>query len=150
MGALPLFSKKYSKVWFTGRLSCGARQAIEVAQHLRAVRVELVIQLAPALQLAQEQAQPPPHQEPLVVDHHRQEPRVVDFVDPGVEIGEEVANGLNQDGADVQRRPRRRFWCGTCPLIRARLNWLTSWIRVLRRWDSCTHFRTSSSRSWGT
>ena len=23
MGALPLFSKKYSEVWFTGRLSCG-------------------------------------------------------------------------------------------------------------------------------
>ena len=22
MGALPIFSRKYSKVWFTGRLSC--------------------------------------------------------------------------------------------------------------------------------
>ena len=86
------------------------RQAVEVGQHLRAVAVELVVELPPTSQLAEEQAQPPPHQEPLVIDHQRQEPRIVNLVDPGVQFGEEMAHGPGQDRADVQCRPRRRFW----------------------------------------
>src|SRR5262249_24120580 len=128
----------------------GARQAIEVAQHLRAICVQLIIQLSPATQLAQEQAQPPPDQEPLGVDHQRGEAGIVDLVDPGIELGEEVAHGPHQDRTDPQRRPRLSRRCATWPRIKARVNWLTSWIRALSRWYSCTHVRTSSRRSWGT
>src|SRR5262249_52208353 len=123
--------------------------AVEVVQHRRAAAAELVIELAPAAQLADEEHQPVPDQEPLVIGHQGEEAGIVDRVDPGVQIGEEMAHGLGQDVADVQLRPRRRrSW--TWPWTRARVNWLISWVRALRRLCSCTHVRTSSSRSWGT
>src|SRR5262249_57499238 len=58
--------------------------------------------------------------------------------------------GPGQDGADGQRRPRRSRRCRTWPRTRAKVNWLTSSMRVLRRRYSCTHAWTSASRSWGT
>ncbi len=84
---------------------CGLRQAIEVVQHLGAVGIQLVVQLSSAAQFAQEQAQPPPHQKPLVVDHQGEEPGIWDLIDPGVQVGKEVANSLGQNRADLQRRP---------------------------------------------
>jgi hypothetical protein len=45
----------------------------------------------------------------LVVDDEGEETRVVDVVDPGVEVGEEVANGAGEEGADVQGRPFLRL-----------------------------------------
>src|SRR5262249_33366300 len=101
-------------------------------------------------QLAQEQHQPEPDQEVLVVDHPRREARVLDLAYPGGQLGQEVAHGAGQDGADVQGRPPRRRRWGTRPRARARVIWLTSHSSALRRRYAATHVRPSSRRSWGT
>src|SRR5205814_8436861 len=93
---------------------------------LGAVGVQLVVELAAAAEFEQEQAQPPPQQETFVVDDKGEETRVLDGVDPGVDFGEEVANGLHEDGADVQGRPRRRCRWRLWVWTRARLSWVIS------------------------
>jgi hypothetical protein len=113
--------------------------AVEVGQDLGAIGVELVVELAAAAQLAREQHDPQPQEEMLVVDDVGQETRVLDVIDPGVEVGEEVADGAGEEGADVQGRPFLRWRSRTWFLTRARVNWLTSRSRPLRRWYSVTH-----------
>ena len=55
MGAAPVPQEVLQGLVHRPAVLGRARQAIEVGQHLRAVAVELVIQLSPAAQLAQEQ-----------------------------------------------------------------------------------------------
>ena len=83
------------------RLLLRARQAVEIIQHVGAIGVALEIQLPATAQFAEEQRQPPPQQEAFVVNDKGLEARIGDLVDPVVELGEEVAYGQGEDGADV-------------------------------------------------
>jgi hypothetical protein len=91
-----------------GRL-LGLGQAVEVAQHRRAAVAQLVVELAAGAELEQVQAQPPPGQEAPGVGAGVLQARVGESVQPGVEIGEEMADGLDQGAAGDQGRPALSF-----------------------------------------
>ena len=87
----------------------GLGQAVEVGQDRRAAVTQLKIELAAAAELKQVQAQPPPGQETRGVGASLLDARVGQAVEPGVELGEEVAGGLDQGAAGDQGRPALSF-----------------------------------------
>jgi hypothetical protein len=91
-----------------GRL-LGAGQAVEVIRHSGAGLAQLEVDLAAAAELAQEEEQADPQQEAAVVDQAVGVALVGEVIQPVVELGEEVADGADQGGADGQGRPRLRF-----------------------------------------
>jgi hypothetical protein len=87
----------------------GTGQAVEVVEHLGAGAGPLEVELAAAAQFEQEQTEAPPQQEACGVGDRRRGTRVGDVVQPGVEKRPEVADGLDQQRADVQDRPFLRL-----------------------------------------
>src|SRR5207237_6718223 len=111
----------------------GARQAIEVGQHAGAIGVQFEVELPTAAQLEQIQRNAPPRQEAALVDDAVLVARVGKTIQPGIEVGIEVANGLDQGLTDAQGRPALRFWCRLWVRIKATLSRCISLRSRLRR-----------------
>ena len=90
-----------------------AGQAVEVTQHLGARLTQLEVDLAARAELAQEEEEADPEKETAVVAHPLRIAKVGEGVEPTVEVGEEVADGADQDRSDPQSRPAFRFWVWT-------------------------------------
>jgi hypothetical protein len=88
---------------------CGLGQPVEVGEHRGTRIAQLEIELAAGTQLQQVELQAPPGQEAAVVGAGVLDPAVGEAVQPGVEVGEEVANGLDQGPPDDQVRPALSF-----------------------------------------
>src|SRR5262249_51941492 len=110
----------------------------------------LEVELAAGAELEQVQAQAPPGQEAGGVEAGRLQPRIGQAVQPGVQLGEEVADGLGPGGAGDQARPAFSFSSRARARSRATVSWWISWRRALRRLCSASHERTSGSKSLGT
>src|SRR5689334_5391195 len=128
----------------------GLGQAVEVDQHLCAGVTQFVIELATRAQLQQIQVKPPPGQEAFVVGTGVLHACVGEAVEPGVEVGEEVAGGLYQGPAGDQGRPALSLRCRARARSRATVSRWISWSRLLRRLCSASHERTSGRSSLGT
>ena len=110
----------------------------------------LEVELASAAELKQEQAEPPPDKETLVVDNEGEKARIGHLIQPGVELGEKVPDGFHHGFAEVHNRPRRRRRSWTWLRTRSRVSSEISWINRLSCRYSSTHERTSSMKSTGT
>src|SRR5262249_7363865 len=93
------------------RRLAGLSQAIEVGPHGRAAIVQLEIELAASAELEQVQGQAPPSQEARGVGASLWPARIGQALQPGVQLREEVAGGLDQGPADDQGRPALNFNC---------------------------------------
>ncbi len=91
-----------------GRL-LGLGQAIEVSQDLGTTITQLEIELATGAQLQQVQMQTPPGQEAAIVNAGLLNTCIGEPVEPGIELGEEVTDGLRQGTASDQGRPALSF-----------------------------------------
>ena len=131
-------------------LLLGLGQSVEIVQDFGAAGIEIEIELAATAELEQVQADPPPNEEPLVVDDQRQKPRIGHVIEPPVKLGPEVEDGRRQRLAEAYNRPFRRFRSWAWLRTRARLSWEISWSRRLSRRCSSIHERTSSVKSIGT
>ena len=78
------------------RLLVALGDAVEVFQDVEFQIAALVIELAAAAELAQEQHQPPPEEKATVVGHQDLPARVGQFIDPVVELGPEMPDGADQ------------------------------------------------------
>jgi hypothetical protein len=87
----------------------GLGQAVEVGQHRPAAVAEFKIQLAAGAELEQVQREPPPGEEPPVVDAVLLHARIREAIKPGTQLGEEMADGLDQGAASDQGRPALSF-----------------------------------------
>ena len=123
---------------------------LRLSSTLCAGLAQLEVDLAAAAELAQEQEQPDTQQEAAVVDQPVWVAAVGKGVQPVVELGEEVADGADQQRADVQGRPRLAFLLLGVSRTRATVSWWISASRALMRLCSAIHERTSSRRSRGT
>ena len=132
------------------RLLLGFGQAVEIVQDFGAAGIEIEIELAATAELEQVQADPPPDEEPLVVDDQRQKTRIGHVIEPPVKLRPEVEDGCRQRLAEAYNRPFRRFCSWAWLRTRARLSWEISWSRRLSRRCSSIHERTSSVKSTGT
>lgn len=88
----------------------GARQAIEVVQDLGPAGLQFEVQLPAAGQLQQVQQQAPPDQKARGVGASVLVTRIGQLLEPVVELGEEVAYGLDKGLAQDQGRPFLRRW----------------------------------------
>ena len=81
-----------------GRPACRCHHGgpLHTGQHLRPAVAELVIELAAGSQLQQVQCQTPPGQEAAHVGAVFLHPRIGQAIQPGVQLREEVADGLHQ------------------------------------------------------
>jgi hypothetical protein len=131
-------------------LLLGFGQSVEIVQDFGTAGIEIEIELAATGELEQVQADPPPNEEPLVVDDQRQKTRIGDVIEPPVKLGPEVEDGRRQGLAETYNRPFRRFCSWAWLRTRARLSWEISWSRRLSRRCSSIHERTSSLKSIGT
>jgi len=91
----------------------GLGQAVEVIQDVGVVRVQIEVELAAGAELKQIQSNPPPGQKAAVVLDGLLVACIGQAVQPGVEVREEVADGLRQAGAECYQRPCFRLRCGT-------------------------------------
>ncbi len=87
----------------------GLGQTVEVGQHRGAAVAQVIIELTAGAQLEQVQGQPPPGQEACGVGASLRDARVGETVEPGVELGEEVADGLDEGPAGDYGRPALSF-----------------------------------------
>ena len=87
----------------------GVGQAIEIGQYVRSAVAEIEVQLAAGTELEQVQGQPPPGEEAGGVGAFLLDAAVRKVVEPGVELGEEMADGLHQGAAGNQGRPSLSF-----------------------------------------
>ena len=115
-----------------------------------AKRMALQCLSIPPGELEQVQADPPPNEEPFVVDDQWQETGIGDIIEPLVKLGPEMEDGRRQGLAEAYDRPFRRFCSRAWLRTRARLSWEISWSRRLSRRCSSIHERTSSLKSIGT
>jgi len=83
----------------------GPGQAVEVGEHPGAAVAQAVVGLAARAQLEQVQRQPPPGEGAGGVGARPGEARVGGAVEPGVDVGEEMAGGLGPGAAGDQGRP---------------------------------------------
>src|SRR5207302_905666 len=128
----------------------GVGQAIEVGQDLRPAVAEVEVELAARAQLEQVEGKAPPGEEARRVGAGVRQTRIGEAVEPGVEVGEEVAHGLGQGAAGDQGRPALSFSRRARARSSATDSWWISWSRALRRLCSASHVRTSGSRPLGT
>jgi hypothetical protein len=87
----------------------GPCQTIYVVEDLSPLGVQLEVQLPARPEFEEEEKQAPPEEELLVVGDEGRKTRVGQFVEPTVEIGEEMKDGPGEGGADVQTRPALRL-----------------------------------------
>ena len=103
-------------------LLLGFGQPIEIVQDFGAAGIEIEIELAATGELEQIQADPPPNEEPLVVDDQRHKTRIGNVIEPPVKLRPEVEDGRRQDLAEAYDRPFRRFCSWAWLRTRARLS----------------------------
>lgn len=104
-------------------LLLGLGQSVEIVQDFGAAGIEIEIELAATAELEQVQADPPPNEEPLVVDDQGRETCIGDVVEPPVKLGPEVEDGRRQGLAQAYDRPFRRFCSWAWLRTRARPSW---------------------------
>ena len=149
-GSLTMFQEVIDGVGDRQGLLVGRGQAVEIGQEAQLQVAQVKINLPAAAQAQGEEEQRQPEQEAAGIDHEGLEAGVGHLVQPGVELGEEVAQGADEDRAQLQDLPaRRRCWV-VWVRTRARLSWEISRIRPLRRRYSFCHCWTWGSRAWGT
>jgi len=149
-GPLTMFQEMIHGVGDRQGLLVGRGQAVEIGQEAQLQVAQVKVNLPAAAQPQREDEQRQPEQEAAGVFHEGLEAGVRDLVQPGVELGEEVAQGADEDPAQLQDLPaRRRCWV-VCVFTRARLRREISPIRRLRRRYSFCHCWTWGSRACGT
>lgn len=87
----------------------GAGQAVEVGEHGRAL-AHIEVELAAGAKFEEEEAKGVVKEETLVVGDALLAACVGEVVEPGGEVGEEVTEGLDEDGTGLQVLPPLRFW----------------------------------------
>jgi hypothetical protein len=83
------------------RLLVGLGQAVEIVQHLCATGIEIKIELPTTAELEQVQTQPPPNEEPLMIDDQGQETGIGNAIQPLIEFRPEVADGRRQRVTEI-------------------------------------------------
>ena len=83
----------------------GPSEAVEVGQNASAAGVEVEVELAAAAELEEVQGDAPPGEEASGVGASLLDAGVGEAVEPGIEVGEEVADGLDEGVAGDQGRP---------------------------------------------
>jgi hypothetical protein len=126
------------------------RQAIEVSQHARSAVAQFKIELAAGTELEQIQSESPPGEEACGVGAGLRDARIGQLIEPGVERGEEMADGLDQGAAGDQGPPALSFRSRARARSSATVSWWISWRSCLRRLCSASHVRTSGSSCLGT
>lgn len=128
----------------------GGGQAVEIVQEAALRVTQGKVDLAATAQAQGEDPQRQPEQGTAVILDEGLETGVGHLVQPGVELGEEVAQRADEGRAQLQDLPARRRWWGVWVWTRARLSWETSARRRLsRRYSSCPCW-TWGSRARGT
>ena len=100
----------------------GLGQAVEVGQDRSAAVAQLKIELTAGAELEQVQAGPPPGEKAREVSAGVRVARVGEAIEPGVEVGKEMAGGLDQGLAGDHGRPAFRRRCRACVRTTARLS----------------------------
>jgi hypothetical protein len=88
-------------------------QAVEVGEDLGAAGVEVVVELATAAELEEVKTDSPPGEEACGIGNGVGDAAVRELVEPAVEVGEEVANRLDEGLPGDQGRPALRRWWRT-------------------------------------
>ena len=104
------------------RFLLGLGQAVEIVQHFGAAGIEIEIQLPATAKLEQVQTDPPPNEEPLIVDDQGQKAGIRHAIQPLIKLGPEVTDGCRQRLTQVYNRPCRRFRSWAWLRTRARLS----------------------------
>ena len=95
---------------WTGSVVCSvSARRLRLASTWAAAVAQVIIELAAGAELQQVQGEAPPGQEARGVGAGLRDARVGEAVEPGVELGEEVADGLDQGAAGDQGRPALSF-----------------------------------------
>jgi len=111
----------------------GLGQSVEIVQDLGAAGIEMEIKLAATPELEKVQADPPPDEEPLIVDDQWQIMGIGHVIQPPFELQPEVVDGCQERFAETYNRPFRRFCSRAWLRTRARLSWEISCSRRLSR-----------------
>jgi hypothetical protein len=91
------------------RLLLGLGQSVEIVQDFGAAGIEIEIKLAATSELEKVQADPPPDEEPLVVDDQWHKTAIGHVIQPPLELRPEVEDGCQERLAETYNRPFRRF-----------------------------------------
>ena len=136
-------------VVYRPRLLLGLGQSVEIVQDFGAAGIEIEIKLAATAELEKVQTDPPPDEEPLVVDDKRHKACIGHVIEPPLELRPEVEDGCQE--------PRRGLQPALSPFLllgmaadQGQTSWEISWSRRLSRRCSSIHERTSSVKSIGT
>jgi hypothetical protein len=90
----------------------GSNETVEIGEHLGAEVVELEVELPARAELTEKKKQSPPREKACFIDAQARLPAVWQIIEPGVEVGKEVTECLDERLSRDHGRPalRRRCW----------------------------------------
>lgn len=128
----------------------GLGQSVQIGKDLRTAVPQFVIELASRAQLQQVQEDAPPGEEASGVGARFLDAAVGEAVEPGIEVGEEVSDGLDESATGDQGRPALSVSSRALAFSSAtERRWISRSSR-LSRLCSASHDCTSGRSSLGT